>query len=129
MNLAFLVSKIAIALPYSRAHGSRPFLYAKRAHFPHSFRILRHACGKLIRACVTEYTAVLHGVYKKGTTHFIASSHQGISNNCAHVILSYPPLSAHINTLDSRGVFGSANNATCILRLDNMHLSASRACI
>ena len=35
------VSKIAIALPYSRAHGSRPFLYAKRAHFPHSFRILR----------------------------------------------------------------------------------------
>ena len=28
-----LVSKIAIALPYSRAHGSRPFLYAKRAHF------------------------------------------------------------------------------------------------
>ena len=36
-----LVSKIAIALPYSRAHGSRPFLYAKRAHFPHSFRILR----------------------------------------------------------------------------------------
>ena len=24
-----LVSKIAIALPYSRAHGSRPFLYAK----------------------------------------------------------------------------------------------------
>ena len=36
-----LVSKIAIALPYSRAHGSRPFLHAKRAHFPHSFRILR----------------------------------------------------------------------------------------
>ena len=34
-----LVSKIAIALPYSRAHGSRPILYAKRAHFPHSFRI------------------------------------------------------------------------------------------
>ena len=32
-----LVSKIAIALP---AHGSRPFLYAERAHFPHSFRIL-----------------------------------------------------------------------------------------
>ena len=24
-----LVSKIAIALPYSRAHGSRPFLYAR----------------------------------------------------------------------------------------------------
>ena len=36
-----LVSKIAIALPYLRAHGSRPFLYAKRAHFLHSFRILR----------------------------------------------------------------------------------------
>ena len=36
-----LIWKIAIALPYSRAHGSRPFLYAKRAHFPHSFRILR----------------------------------------------------------------------------------------
>ena len=36
-----LVSKIAIALPHSRAHGSRPFLHAKRAHFPHSFRILR----------------------------------------------------------------------------------------
>ena len=35
------VSKIAIAFPYFRAHGSRPFLYAKRAHFPHSFRILR----------------------------------------------------------------------------------------
>ena len=35
------VSKIAIAFPYLRAHGSRPFLYAKRAHFPHSFRILR----------------------------------------------------------------------------------------
>ena len=27
--------------PYLRAHGSRPFLYAKQAHFPHSFRILR----------------------------------------------------------------------------------------
>ena len=40
-------------------------------------------------------------------------------NQVAHVILSYPPLSGHINTLDSRGVFGSANNATCILRLDN----------
>ena len=35
------VSKIAVAFPYLRAHGSRPFLYAKRAHFPHSFRILR----------------------------------------------------------------------------------------
>ena len=34
-------SKIAIALPYLRTHGSRPFLYEKRAHFPHSFRILR----------------------------------------------------------------------------------------
>ena len=31
-----LVSKVAIALPYSRAHGSRPFLSSKRAHFPHS---------------------------------------------------------------------------------------------
>ena len=31
------VSKIAIAFPYLRPHGSRPFLYAKRAHFPHSF--------------------------------------------------------------------------------------------
>ena len=35
------VSKIVIAFPYLRPHGSRPFLYAKRAHFPHSFRILR----------------------------------------------------------------------------------------
>ena len=35
------VSKIAVAFPYIRAHGSRPFLYAKQAHFPHSFRILR----------------------------------------------------------------------------------------
>ena len=35
------VSKIAVAFPYLRAHGSRPFLYAKRAHFPNSFRILR----------------------------------------------------------------------------------------
>ena len=46
-----------MAFPYLRAHGSRPFLYAKRAHFPHSFRILRslfHACGKLIGACVTD---------------------------------------------------------------------------
>ena len=32
------VSKIAIAFPYLRPHGSQPFLYA---HFPHSFRILR----------------------------------------------------------------------------------------
>ena len=41
----------------SHTYGSRPFLYAKRAHFPHSFRILcssLHACGKLIRACVTD---------------------------------------------------------------------------
>ena len=34
------------------------------------------------------------------------------------MILSYPPLSAHINTLYSRGVFGSANNAfVCIQSL------------
>ena len=32
------VSEIAMAFPYLRADGSR---YAKRAHFPHSFRILR----------------------------------------------------------------------------------------
>ena len=42
-DLAFsyngLVSKIAIAFPYLRAHGCRPFLYAKRAHFPHSFAV------------------------------------------------------------------------------------------
>ena len=31
--------KIAVAFPY----GSWPFLYAKRAHFPHSFRILYYA--------------------------------------------------------------------------------------
>ena len=36
-----LVSKIAVAFPYLRAHCSRPFLYVKRAYFPHSFRILR----------------------------------------------------------------------------------------
>ena len=36
-----IMAKIAIAFPYLRAHGSRPFLYAKQAHFPHSFRILR----------------------------------------------------------------------------------------
>ena len=35
------VSKIAIAFPYLRPHGSRPFLYTKLANFPHSFRILR----------------------------------------------------------------------------------------
>ena len=39
-ELIWRFSKIAIALLYSRAHGSRPFFYAKRAHFPHSFRIL-----------------------------------------------------------------------------------------
>ena len=37
----FSASKRAIAFPYLRAHGSRPFSYAKRVHFPHSFRILR----------------------------------------------------------------------------------------
>ena len=60
------VSKIAIAFPYLRAHCSRPFLYVKRAHFPHSLRIyttlmIARACGKLIRACVmvaVVYSAV-----------------------------------------------------------------------
>ena len=40
---------------------------------------------------------MFHGVYKKKPPHFIVSAHS----------MYY--------TLDSRGVFGSANNATCIL--------------
>ena len=54
---------------------------------------IHRACGKLIRTCVTDsawVSVVLHGVYKK-PPHFI------------------------INMLDSRGVFGSANNTACIL--------------
>ena len=35
-----LVSKIAIALPYSRAHGSRPFLYARIFTRAETFRLL-----------------------------------------------------------------------------------------
>ena len=54
-----IVSKIAIALPYSRAHGSRPFLYVKRAHFPHSFRI---------------YTTLLISLVRKLYAHVLATS-------------------------------------------------------
>ena len=37
----FGVFRIMASFLYLRAHCSRPFLYVKRAHFPHSFRILR----------------------------------------------------------------------------------------
>ena len=40
-----LVSKIAIALPYSRAHGSRPFLYARI--FTRAVRL--RACVRCLR--------------------------------------------------------------------------------
>ena len=51
------VSKIAIAFPYLRLHGGRPFLYAKRAHFPHSFRSLHlRIPPRVLHFCAIHYT-------------------------------------------------------------------------
>ena len=51
---------------------------------------------KILRACVTVYSAVAYSSAYKMPAYFIATAHSMI-----------------IDMLDSRGVFGSANNALC----------------
>ena len=60
---------VAIALPYSRAHGSRPFLYAKRLIFCIPSVYYAHACSKLIRACAMVYIVVCVQVSTACTLH------------------------------------------------------------
>ena len=72
-----LVSRIAIALPYSRAHGSRPFLYAKRLIFriPSVYYARDFTCAVNLYAHVQRIALEQSHSSASWPPHFFASAH------------------------------------------------------